>query len=92
MRLDAQNGDTGWQCYDAKHCRMVPHVVWVDDETATWGCMTGATTPFDWIIETVQEDRISIYPSRRLVIFNEIDDKQTSELKASMPVLLVELT
>ena len=75
MILDARNGHgDAWYLYDIKRCRKVECAVWVNDETAQWGRYTGCTIAWEWVIETRQEDRISIYPSRRLVLFNEVDD------------------
>jgi hypothetical protein len=70
MRLDARKGDTGWQVYDAKRCRKLEFVVWLDNSDATWGEFDD-NVPGRVIVR--QEDRITIYQSRRLVIFNEID-------------------
>jgi hypothetical protein len=73
MRLDANNGDRDWPCYDARHCCMVPYVLWVDDATATWGQLVKRMGP-PFLEEVVRkENRITIYQSRRLVVFNEID-------------------
>jgi hypothetical protein len=77
VKLDARNGDTGWPCYDAKRCHMVENVLWVNSGDATWGELVGfdggprAPVP---VVATHQEERITIYPSRRIVIFNEVDD------------------
>ena len=84
MRLDARKGDIGWPCYDAKRCRMVPLVVWVDDADATWG---------EWVRDpfpntrTHQENRITIYPSRKLVIFNEVDDDVEEQAAQALEVV-----
>jgi hypothetical protein len=73
MRLDARKGDTGWPCYDAKRCCMVEGVLWVDDATARWCQLVRVPGP-PFIAEVDhQEDRITIYPTRRIVIFNEIE-------------------
>lgn len=75
MIIDARIGHgAAWSLYDIKRCRRVECAVWVNDETAQWGHYTGTTFTGEWLIETIQEDRISIYPSRRLVLFNEVDD------------------
>lgn len=71
MRLDAHKGDCDWNCYDAKRCRMVKDAVWVDDSDATW--WRAVLRPPNLDVDTVQEERIKIYPSRKLVVFNEID-------------------
>lgn len=31
MRLDARNGDCGWQVWHVPRARRMQHVVWVDD-------------------------------------------------------------
>jgi hypothetical protein len=36
MILDARKGDINYHCYDAKTCKMVKMVVWVNDQTAQW--------------------------------------------------------
>jgi hypothetical protein len=88
MRLDARQGDTGWPCYDAKRCRMVENVLWVDDQTARWGEMK----TIYWDVEH-QEERITIYPSRRLVIFNQVDDSHDAgEQVADAVTRLLETT
>ena len=88
MRLDARKGDVGWPCYDAKRCCMVDHVVWIDDQTATWcELVKRADPPFiDEIVR--QEERITIYPSRRLVIFNGIKgaDDEEDQVTSGTPV------
>ena len=84
MIIDARNGHyAAWYLYDVKRCQKVQSAVWVNDETAQWGQYTRTTYGGEWIIETRQEDRISIYPSRRLVLFNEVDDASdtTTEMR-----------
>lgn len=68
MRLDARKGDVGWYVFDCARCRPVESVVWCDDETARWGYLLLRNA-----ILVRQEQRISIYPQRRLVLFNEIE-------------------
>lgn len=76
MILDARKGDTGYQCYDAKTCRMVKQAVWVNDETAQWGRYVFPPIGGELMTESVQEDRITIYASQRLVVFNEVEDTE----------------
>lgn len=78
MILDARRGDRA-DVYDAKTCRMVKNVVWLNDETAQWGRYVLPPLGRELEIEVVQEDRIAIYPSRALVIFNEVDDSEPAE-------------
>jgi hypothetical protein len=81
MRLDSRSGDRDYVCYDAKQCCVVKGVVWVDSETARWarydmsaaGIARAHATGHLTQIEQ-QEQRISIYIDRRLVVFNEVDD------------------
>lgn len=81
MMLDARLGHTHYDVYDAKRCRRVKDVVWVSTETARWGEYDRSPagmahaygTGFLKLIEH-QEDRITIYLDRRLVVFNEVDD------------------
>lgn len=77
MILDARRGDRA-DVYDAKTCRMVKDVVWLNDATAQWGRWVLPPRPgaCELVIEVVQEDRITIYPARALVIFNEVDDNE----------------
>lgn len=90
MRLDARRGHRNWFVWDVKRCRPVKYCVWCDDETAQWG---GFVQPFvpdlggALLLETHQEDRITIYPERRLVLFNEVDapDQADSELAVHLP-------
>jgi hypothetical protein len=87
MRLDARTGDTGWYVFDCAKCRPVEEVVWCDEETARWGQVLrdvpfvshGTRLPFDALLVR-QEQRIRIYPERRLVLFNEVelDDEDTA--------------
>lgn len=79
MILDARKGDINYHCYDAKACRMVKDVVWVDDETAQWGRYLGLVIAGQFSIGTVQEERITIHKEHRLVIFNEVDDSENTE-------------
>ena len=79
MRLDARKGHYPWNCWDAKRCCAPEHVVWVDDETAQWGQYIKQDREFIRVngrvrIDVHQEDKITIYPDRRLVVFNEIPD------------------
>lgn len=90
MRLDARSGQCGQHLvWDVRKCREVKNVVWVDDESAQWGEYTGAITNFELNITTHQEDRITIYRERRLVLFNEIDDQgglsETGNTKLAEP-------
>jgi hypothetical protein len=86
MRLDARKGDVDWSVYDAKRCCMVKHVVWLDDETATWAeLVIVKRRPFLELILR-QEDRITIYPSRRLVIFNGIDGVEDEQVRDEQPI------
>lgn len=80
MRLDARNGDSGWQCFDVQRCALVPEVVWVDSDTATWGSLDktpgGVLAMFiTGRLPTIThfEKRIQIVPDRRMVLFNPID-------------------
>lgn len=55
-------------------------VVWVNDETAQWGrYLPPKPGAYELELKTVQEDRISIYLDRRLVVFNEADESEPAE-------------
>lgn len=79
MIIDARKpGNYCWTVYDAKRCQSVKNVVWVNDETAQWA---GYIKPYvvvghDLLLTIQQEDRITIYPEKRLVIFNEIETEE----------------
>lgn len=83
MRLDSRNGDKA-RCYDAKRCCEVVDVVAVDDQTAQWiGVVSPRQLAADgsgYITEVHQEDRITIYRDKGLVIFNEVDDPSPIEV------------
>lgn len=81
MILDARKGDKGYRCYDAKACRVVRDVVWVDDETAQWG--QWATRDYQREIEVNQEESISIYKDLKLVVFNQVDDREKEDFYAT---------
>lgn len=83
MILDGRKGDRPYQCYDAKTCRMVKQVVWVNDETAQWGRYVSHPVGGELLTEAVQEDRITIYVARKLVVFNEVDDSEPAECRAT---------
>lgn len=83
MRLEAGPSVTGWSVYDAKLCCNVLGVVWVDDATAQWG---GYAVPHIIVdgrlaMEFHQEDRITIYVDRKLVVFNEVEDSEDDSAK-----------
>lgn len=82
MRLDGSNGDNDWQCFDVERSAVVPRVVWIDEESATWGeydlspagCAHAAFT--GWLPEIHhQEKRIQICHKQRIVLFNPLDDE-----------------
>lgn len=77
MILDARKGDRQYRCYDAKACRAVRGVVWVDDETAQWGhyVIRGREVT----IKVKQEESITIYQDRKLVVFNQVDDREKED-------------
>lgn len=57
--------------------------VWCDDQTAEWG---GTTSPptirnGELVLEMHREDRITIYPDKRTVLFNEVDDLEHEPLR-----------
>lgn len=84
MRLDARLGDRHWYVWDVKRCRHVRECVWCDEESAQWG---GFRQPYqadlhgELALDVHQEERIRIYPDRKLVLFNEVDDPAQDELQ-----------
>jgi hypothetical protein len=86
MRLDSRAGERGWHCYDAKRCCMVHQVVWVEEETATWGRLVSVPYPPFLTDKVIREERITIHHSRRLVVFNEIEDSSEDEIMREIEV------
>lgn len=95
MRLDARVGHTGFTIYDAKRCGAVPNVRWVDSDSANWGEIDVSDSGRAFAIlygdlpEIVhQEERISIYLERKLIIFNEVDldDDEDVEAENTLPL------
>lgn len=95
MRLDSRYGDHGWDVFDIERCARVPQVVWVDDESATWGSpdfsvfgqlervITGRLATI-----THHEKRIRILPESRTVLFNPLPDADADAHSAEdVPVL-----
>ena len=76
MRLDARKGDTGWFVYDAEACRKIEYAVWFDDETAQYGVYDGLFFALVGEPTTIQAKRIVIYPDRKLVIVNPVEDDE----------------
>lgn len=81
MRIDSRDGATGYRIYDAKRCCNVEHVIWVDTRTAKWGEIDHKETRLNrrLVVRTVQEERITVYPQSKLIIFNEIADDSPSD-------------
>lgn len=79
MRLDARNGDTQFRLYDAKRCLVPERVVWIDTDTAQWGQSDIEASRLSQNHETItiQEDSITVYLDKRLIIFNEVEDDQS---------------
>ena len=75
MRLDAREGHTNYFVYDTKSCREVREAVWVDDTLAQWGRYLPYNGVTGLLTEAVQEDRVTIYMEKHLVIFNEVDEE-----------------
>ena len=90
MRLDARHGDFYWFVFDVKRCRKVRECVWCDDQTAEWGSLR---RPIDLApdgslaTDTHREERITIYPEKRTVLFNEVDDpvQEPSQVQEQAP-------
>lgn len=85
MRLDARAGDMGWFVFDVKRLRAVPEAVWVDDQSARWGAYAFPSLSISLV--ELQEERIRIYPEKRLVMFNEVDDENDahSSITSTVP-------
>lgn len=81
MRLDARKGDTGWYVFHVPRAQCVPDVIWICDETHQWAQYWRGTngrligiTPFSLDYEVHQAKLIRIFPSRKLVLIDPIDD------------------
>jgi hypothetical protein len=77
MRLDARQGDTGWDVFDVPRCRSVPNVVAVDDESAELEVvdMPMRPGPGGCVATRVERaKRIAILPHQRLVLIDPVDD------------------
>jgi hypothetical protein len=94
MRLDARFGDHDWDIFDVERCaRVNTPVVWVDDDSATWGSpddsllgqierlITGLTSTI-----THHEKRIRILCTSRMVLFNPLPDADVRDSE-ELPVL-----
>lgn len=76
MRLEAGPGNCGYFVWHAAFCTPVLHVVWVDDELNQW-CQY--VYPYriehgELIFVVHQARRIDIFPGRRLVIIDPVED------------------
>lgn len=80
VRLDARKGDTRFRLYDAKRCLVPQGVVWVDTETAQWGQTDYEASRLSHSHETVtiQEESITVYLDKQLIVFNEVEDDSPS--------------
>ena len=100
MRLDARKGDTGYDIWDVARCCRVERVLWVDTDSATWagyrradeGRPESHETVMRWIAGDApihQERRITVYPLRKLILFNELDDppEESTPATVTTPVL-----
>jgi len=76
MRLDARNGPpaVNYTVWHAEECRTLKMVQWVDDETAQYGQFTGRVVCEEAEVATVQAHKIAIYPDRKLIIINPVED------------------
>lgn len=74
MRLHANTNTVSWDILHVPTCRSLKRVVWVDDETAQWGELTGNTVGFYWEEVTHQAKKIVILPQRRLILIDPVDD------------------
>jgi hypothetical protein len=84
MILDARQGHVDFFVFDVKRMLVPRCVVWVNDETAQWGQIVEPMTVFNDELNTVrrQEDRITIYLERKLILFNEVDDQEPAAQEA----------
>ena len=86
--LDARKGDHGWTVFDVARCARVEAVIWVRPGPLLW---SGWRTQLEMRLFRIEhgtlseppihrENKITVYPERRLVLFNEVDDTATDEL------------
>jgi hypothetical protein len=82
MRLDSRNGDRDWPVYDAEAMRFLKDVVWVDDMEAMYGKLKEPISVVngELVLETHRARRIVIYPSRRLVVVNPVEDEADEQI------------
>lgn len=74
MRLDAHKGDTGWYVFHVPTARVVPFVVWVDDETCEYCTVEPLGPSFSFSFRVNKAKRIAIYVARKLVLIDPVDD------------------
>lgn len=81
MRLDARNGDTGWNVYHAEFCSSVPNVLWIDDKLALWCDYAYPLVAINGqlLTEVHAAKRIRIIASSRLAIINPIEDEDEAQ-------------
>jgi hypothetical protein len=93
MRLDSRLGDHDWDIFDVERCaRVEKPVVWVDDESATWGehdpsLMAAIASALFGIDATIThyEKRIRILCESRMV-FNPLPDADVRDSE-ELPVV-----
>lgn len=88
MILDADRGDTGWYVWDCERCLKMRWIVWLNDETAEFVVVVvnfaGSLVRGNdggVLRERKQARRIDIYPEKKLVLFNQIEDEDPVRLE-----------
>lgn len=85
MRLDARiQAVSGWWVYDAEACVVLRDVVWVDDEDNQYAVLANDLRPLPgdtyWPTRIHRARKIAIYPARKLVIINPIEDADDAQI------------
>lgn len=99
MILDARKGDVGYTVIDVRTGTSPQFVVWVNSDTAEWAQYNaeGMRKALLGLIDMPpaltlrKERRIDIFPEKKLVLFNMVDDDNQEDLWSTEPVKVDDL-
>lgn len=76
MIVDARKGNRGWIVWDCRTMRIVPRVLWANDETAEFGqfAFPYVVRDKELQIDVHRAESIVIDPDARLVLIDPVDD------------------
>lgn len=81
MRIDgwalSESDRCRWRVWHARECRFVTNCLWADEETARWGSWRMVDSCY--LNETHQAERIVIYPERKFIVIDPVDDIDMAE-------------